>query len=43
MISNNLENENSTIDLSSQPDGIYFFQLIEDGRATSFQKIVKGQ
>ena len=41
LISSNLKNENNTIDLSSQPDGIYFFQLIEDGRTTTFQKIVK--
>ena len=43
LISNNLTNENSTIDLSSQPAGIYFFQLIEDGKTVSFQKIVKAQ
>jgi hypothetical protein len=43
LISNNLKSQNNNIDLSSQPDGIYFFQLIEDGRATSFQKIVKVQ
>jgi hypothetical protein len=43
LISNNLTKENNTIDLSSQPDGIYFFQLIEDGKAVSFQKIVKVQ
>ena len=41
LISNNLTKENSTIDLSGQPDGIYFFQLIEDGGNTGFQKIVK--
>ena len=41
LISNNLTNSNNTIDLSSQPNGIYFFQLIEDGKTTSFQKIVK--
>lgn len=41
LISNNLTKENNTIDLSSQPAGIYFFQLIEDGGNTGFQKIVK--
>ena len=41
LISNNLTKENNTIDLSSQPNGIYFFQLIEDGENTGFQKIVK--
>jgi hypothetical protein len=41
LISNNLTKENNTIDLSSQPAGIYFFQLIEDEKSTSFQKIVK--
>ena len=43
LISNNLTKENNTIDLSNQPDGIYFFQLIEDGKSISFQKIVKVQ
>lgn len=43
LISNNLTKENNTIDLSSQSDGIYFFQLIEGGKAASFQKIVKIQ
>jgi hypothetical protein len=43
LISNSLTKENNTIDLSSQPAGIYFLQLIEDGRSTDFQKIVKGQ
>ena len=41
LISNNLTKENNTIDLSSQPNGIYFFQLIEDGESAGFQKIVK--
>ncbi len=41
LISNSLTKENNTIDLSSQPAGIYFLQLIEDGRSTGFQKIVK--
>ena len=43
LISDNLAKENNTIDLSSQPAGIYFFQLIEDGRSVSFQKIIKVQ
>ena len=43
LISNNLTKENNTIDLSNQPTGIYFFQLIEDGKSVSFQKIVKVQ
>ena len=41
LISNSLTKENNTIDLSSQPAGIYFFQLIEDRGNTGFQKIVK--
>lgn len=41
LISNNLIKENSTIDLSGQPDGIYFLHLIEDGKSTAFQKMVK--
>ena len=41
LISNNLTNENCTIDLSSLPDGIYYFQLIEDGKSPVSQKIVK--
>jgi hypothetical protein len=41
LISNSLTKENNPIDLSSQPAGIYFFQLIEDGGNTGFQKIVK--
>lgn len=43
LISNNLSKESNSIDLSSQPSGIYFLQLIENGRITTFQKIVKGQ
>ena len=43
LISNNLTKENNTVDLSSQPAGIYFFQLIEDGKSVFFQKIVKVQ
>ena len=43
LISNNLTKESNTIDLSNQPAGIYFFQLIEDGKNTAFQKIVKVQ
>ena len=43
LISNNLTKENNTIDLSSQPAGIYFFQLIEDEKTNSIQKIVKIQ
>lgn len=41
LISNNLAKSNNTIDLSNLPDGIYFFHLIEDGKSTAFQKIVK--
>lgn len=41
LISNHLIKGNTTIDLSSLPDGIYFFHLIEDGKSTAFQKIVK--
>ena len=41
LISNYLNKENSTVDLSNLPDGIYFFHLIEDGKSTAFQKIVK--
>ncbi len=43
LISNNLTKENTTINLSSQPDGIYFLQLIESGEFVSIQKIVKIQ
>ena len=43
LISNNLTKESNTIDLSNQPAGIYFLQLIEDGRIAGFQKIVKWQ
>ena len=43
LISNNLTKENNTIDLSSQPAGIYLLQLIEDGESAGFQKIVKVQ
>ena len=43
LISNNLIKGSNTIDLSGQPNGIYFFQLIEGGKSTSFQKIVKIQ
>lgn len=43
LISNILSKENTTIDLSDQPDGIYFFHLIEDGKSTFYQKIVKVQ
>ena len=41
LISNYLNKENSTVDLSNMPDGIYFFHLIEDGKSSAFQKIVK--
>jgi hypothetical protein len=43
LISNKLTKESNTIDLSGQPAGIYFLQLIEDGESAGFQKIVKGQ
>ena len=43
LISNNLTKENTTINLSSQPAGIYFFQLIENGETAAIQKIVKVQ
>ena len=41
LILNNLTKENSTIDLSAQPDGIYFLHLMENGKTVAFQKIVK--
>lgn len=43
LISNTLTKGNNSIDLTSQPAGIYFLQLIEDGKHTAFHKIVKNQ
>lgn len=41
LISDQLTKETNTIDLSSQPEGIYYLQLIEAGNTSAFQKIVK--
>ena len=41
LISNQLTKEANTIDMSNQPEGIYYLQLIEEGKANVFQKIVK--
>ncbi len=43
LFSNSLTKESNDKDLSTHPDGICFLQLIEDGKDTSFQKIVKVQ
>lgn len=41
LISNNLAKENTTIDLSDYPSGIYFVQLFQNGKSVASQKIVK--
>ncbi|MBR4488539.1 MAG: T9SS type A sorting domain-containing protein [Bacteroidales bacterium] len=43
VISNHLTSETRTIDLSAQPDGIYFLHLMEAGKVVGWQKIVKGR
>ena len=43
VISNHLTPETRTIDLSAQPDGIYFLHLMEAGKVVGWQKIVKGR
>ena len=43
VISNHLTPETRTIDLSAQPDGIYFLHLMEAVKVVGWQKIVKGR
>lgn len=41
LISNNLSKENTTVNLSDCPVGIYFLQLFQNGKSVASQKIVK--